>query len=112
MENTIKNYGLTDKEVEALYRVNETPEAIDAIYKVVLASIYSNGVIQDGVKPKGMLNWAIHIAQNDVMSLEEKGKALEATASGINYLEDGVNKIKAFVRPVEKVTGKKTNNAV
>lgn len=111
MENTIKNVGLTDLEIEALYKINEIPNLTDALYKVILSSIYSNGVIKDGVTPNGMLNWAVHLAQQD-MTFEEKGRNLEAIANGLNYLEAGVKKVREFVRPSEKVKAEKVNKAV
>lgn len=112
MENTIKNVGLTDLEIEALYKINEIPNLTDALYKVILSSIYSNGVIKTDIKPNGMLNWAVHLAQQDGMSFEEKGKNLEAIANGLNYLESGVKKVREFTRPVEKVVAEKINKAV
>jgi len=110
MNDTIKNAGLSDREVELLQALNEQTELIEAIRKVVLVGIQSNGVAKAGLIYDPMFNWAIQIAQARGASNESIGEATRAVSEGLNQLQLGINEILLFKRAEEKTT--KTNKAV
>jgi len=110
MKDTIKNAGLSDREVELLQALNEQTELIEAIRKVISVGIQSNGVAKAGLVYAPMFNWAIQIAQAKDKTNEQIGESTRAVSEGLMMLQLGINEILMFKKAEEKTT--KTNKAV
>jgi len=110
MNDTIKNAGLSEREVELLQALNEQTELIEAIRKVISVGIQSNGVTKANAVYNPMFNWAIQIAQAKDKTNEQIGESTRAVAEGLMMLQLGINEILLFKRAEEKTT--KTNKAV
>lgn len=110
MNDTIKNASLSAEEVELLESLNENPKLLEAIRKVMLIGIQSNGVAKAGIAYNPMYNWAIQIATHKDATNEKIGEITRAVAEGINSLQLGFNELLHFKRVEEKP--KKENRAV
>lgn len=110
MNETIKNASLSAEEVELLESLNENPKLLEAIRKVLLIGIQSNGVAKGGIAYNPMYNWAIQIATHKDATNEKIGEITRAVAEGINSLQLGFNELLHFKRVEEKP--KKENPAL
>ena len=110
MNDTIINASLSAEEVELLESLNENPKLLEAIRKVMLIGIQSNGVAKAGIAYNPMYNWAIQIATHKDATNEKIGEITRAVAEGINSLQLGFNELLHFKRVEEKT--KKENPAL
>lgn len=101
MNDTIINASLSAEEVELLESLNENPKLLEAIRKVMLIGIQSNGVAKAGIAYNPMYNWAIQIATHKDATNEKIGEITRAVSEGINSLQLGFNELLHFKR-VEK----------
>lgn len=91
-------YELTDLEKTKIAQFNADPEMVEAVRKVLLASIYSNGTLRNGVASSPMTNAAFFMAMRTirgegVMSDAELGQDLRGLAQGVMLLESGLKKL-------------------
>ncbi|RLF07588.1 MAG: hypothetical protein DRJ64_02675 [Thermoprotei archaeon] len=95
---------LNDKEVSEVQRFLENPVLKQAIEKIVLFGVYSNGTLQKGKEANPMRNFAITINEPDgkSMSDEQVGQILRAKRYAIEMLEEGFGQLETFKKVVEK----------
>lgn len=95
-------YKLTPEERELLIAFRENVPMFNAVHKVLLAGIYSNGVLTEG-EQNPLQNWALSYVMNNEnsgvkLSDEEIGKKIRASAEGISFLQNGLDHIKTIQR--------------
>lgn len=99
------NKFLSDVERVKIEMFNQDPVLVNAIRKVLLATIYNNGVLKKDVPPDPLRNGALNLAfmtlkGDAIVSNEELGADLRGLAQGINLLEKGLLQL-------QKITSKK-----
>lgn len=95
--------------VEAFFS-NETQR--EAVRKVLLAGVYSNGTLKVGEKANPTRNWALALALNadyDKISNETLGANLRAVSEGIRVVELAFDEL-SKIHKDDKIT-KKSNPA-
>ena len=110
MKETIKNASLDNTEVELLEALNEQPQLLEAIRKVMLVGIQSNGVAKAGIAYNPMYNWAIQVATARGTTNEQIGETTRAVAEGINALQIAFEELLHFKKVEERA--KKENPAL
>ena len=116
MPKPIEDIILSDAEKEALVSFVSKPLMVQAVEKMLLASIYHNGTLRAGVAPDPLRNGALILAfggkaeNGKEYTDQELGADLRAYASGVRLIEQGLTKIKeTFKEPVKATeTPKKT----
>lgn len=100
-----------EEKVELLMQFNANEKMKEAVKQVLLAGIYSNGVIKPGEKHNPMLNWAMSLVFNtdDRINNEQLGAKLSALAEGIRFVESAFDKIADYKKTPAPSTG--TNKA-
>lgn len=98
-------YQLNDLEIELVeaFMKNETQR--EAVKKVLLAGVYHNGVIKEGVKHDPIVNWALGLALNansDQVSNEQLGANLRAVAEGIRIVQLAWDKLSTIKKPEQE----------
>lgn len=109
-------YELTDLEKSKIIQFNTDPEMVEAVRKVLLASMYSNGTLRPGVDANPMTNAAFMMVMRTirgegVMSDAELGQDLRGLAQGVMLLEAGLKKL-SEIKPEEKVVESPYNEAI
>lgn len=102
MNDTIKNACLDNTEVELLQALNENTKLLEAIRKVMLVGIQSNGVAKAGLTYNPMYNWAIQIATARGTTNEQVGETTRAVAEGINALQVAFEELLHFKKAEER----------
>lgn len=110
MQETIEQIGLSKEEAELITQFNNNPRMVEAVKKVILVGMYTNGVVKENVKSKPMVNWALHPAFNPTLDNQQLGEKIRAVAEGINIVEAAFNKIDNFVQ-AKKPDAPKVNKA-
>lgn len=85
---------LTPLEVTKIEQFNKDEVLVEAVRKVLLACIYSHGVITKGYKHNPLLNGAFSLASlsgNNPIPDDVIGQQLRAQWAGVNALEQGFN---------------------
>lgn len=98
----MKDY-LTDIEIVKIEAFNKDSVLVEAVKKVLLQHIYSQGVIKKGEKHNPLKNRALVLVGGDI-SNEELGSQLRSLWEGVNALETGfteLEKIKSNVEAIE-----------
>jgi hypothetical protein len=100
-------YELTDLEKSKVIQFNSDPEMVEAVRKVLLASLYSNGTLRQGVPANSLTNSAFALASlaasgQGVISNEELGQDLRGLFHGIKALELGLKHL-SEIKIEEKV---------
>lgn len=85
---------LTDIEKQKIIAFNQDEEMVEAVRKVLLATIYGNGVLKKGQDANPLKNGALALAARTVkgeviMSNELLGEDLRGLAQGVYLLESG-----------------------
>lgn len=96
----------TDIEKEKIILFNDDEVMVEAIKKVLLASIYDNGTLRKKVKAEPLKNGALGLAflalgGRAVITNEQLGEDLRALAQGVNLLETGFKEL-GKIKKVEK----------
>lgn len=109
-------YELTDLEKSKIAQFNADPEMVEAVRKVLLASIYSNGTLRQGATANPMTNAAFMMVMRTirgegVMSDAELGQDLRGLAQGVMLLEAGLKKL-SEITPKETVVESPYNEAI
>jgi len=91
-------YELTDLEKTKIAQFNSDIDMVEAVRKVLLASIYSNGTLRQNVNANPMTNVAFMMVMRTirgegVMSDAELGQDLRGLAQGVMLLESGLKKL-------------------
>ena len=100
---------LTDIQKQKIIAFNQDEEMVEAVRKVLLASIYSNGTLREDQKAEPLRNAALGLANltiagQAVITNEQLGEDLRAFAQGVNALEAGfmeLTKIKKDEKPTK-----------
>jgi hypothetical protein len=109
-------YELNDLEKAKIIQFNADPEMVEAVRKVILASMYSNGTLRPGVDASPMTNAAFAMVMKTVrgegvMTNEEIGQDLRGLAHGVMLLESGFKRLEA-IKPVEVKIESTYNEAI
>lgn len=95
----MQNY-LTDIEIAKIEAFNADTVMVQAVKKVLLQHIYSQGVIKKGEDHNPLKNRALVLVGGDV-SNEELGSQLRALWEGVNAIETGFNELELIKTNVE-----------
>lgn len=89
---------LTDQEIDKLAAFNQDEVMFEAVRKVILAAIYSNGTLRKGIEANPLQNAALAlVSQADSNITNEKiGADLRAFWEGVKALEMGLSKIQEY----------------
>ena len=109
-------YNLTDLEVSKITQFMGDTHMVEAVRKVMLAAIYTNGTLRAGEPANPMTNAAFAMVMKTVrgegvMSDAELGQDLRGLAQGVMLLEAGFKRLEA-VKPVEVVVDSTVNEAI
>lgn len=103
-----------DKKKELLMAFNDNTEMKEAVFEELFSGIVFQGVIKEGSVVNPLQNWALSLVlgpQRSVISNEQLGADLRATAEGIAFLQSAWNKITDnFKRKATTGTGTKNKN--
>lgn len=110
MQETIINAALSPEEVSLLEALNEQPKLLEAIRKVLLVGIQSNGVAKKNISYNPMYNWAIQVATARGTTNEQIGETVRAISEGINSLQVAFEELLHFKKMEERTP--KTNPAL
>ena len=95
---------LTDKEKDKIIKFNQDTELVDAVKKVMLKAIYTQGTLRKDVKPNPLNNAALATVfatiNGSVISDEQLGADLRGFAHDLNLPESGFQEL----AKVEKIT--------
>lgn len=99
---------LTDIERDKLISFNQDEVLVEAVRKVLLASIYENGTLRKGKKSDPLKNGALALVSmacsgKGVVSDEDLGQDLRGLFQGINLLEQGLREIARLKKEEEPV---------
>ncbi len=94
---------LTDLQKEKIMNFNEDEVLVEAVRKVFLASIYSNGTLRAGEDSDPSKNAALALAflaikGNGVVTNADLGEDLRGMAQGISLLESGFKQLLTIKR--------------
>ena len=89
---------LSEAEMAKIAVFNQDTVLVNAIKKVLLASIYSNGTLRKDVDPNPTRNGALGLASMAVsakglITNEQLGEDLRSLAQGVSLLETGLNEL-------------------
>lgn len=84
---------LTDEEILNIEAFCSNEKMYEAVKKVILASIYSHGVLEAGQKHNPLQNRAMALVGGDVDN-EKLGSQVRAWWEGINAVENGYKDLK------------------
>lgn len=94
-----QNEYLADIEIAKIRQFVADTVMVEAVRKVFLEEIYSNGVLMAGVTHDPTMNYAIQVAfKADQMDISDDaiGRVMRGKAEGIKYLRTGFQKLDAF----------------
>lgn len=87
---------LTELEVAKIEQFNSDPEMVSAVRKVLLAGLYSHGVVARGFEPNPLINGAfslVSLALDNPIPDELIGQNLRAQWAGINALKNAFDSL-------------------
>ena len=93
---------LTDLEIAKIEAFNKDEVLVQAVKKVLLQHIYSQGVITKGNKHNPLKNRALVLVGGDV-SNEELGSQLRSLWEGVSAIESGFSELESIKQVVETV---------
>ena len=93
---------LTDLEIAKIEAFNKDEVLVQAVKKVLLQHIYSQGVITKGNKHNPLKNRALALVGGDV-SNEDLGAQLRSLWEGVNAIETGFSELESIKQVVETV---------
>lgn len=95
---------LSDVERNAVVSFCQNVVMFNAVKKVVLHTIYNQGVLIEGAEPE-QRNWVFGLAKTSIggePSDAQLGEELKACLRGLSYLEDGFKKLKEIKVEIPK----------
>lgn len=98
-------YNLTDLEIAKISQFMGDENMVEAVRKVLLSAIYSNGTLRQGIEANSMTNAAFAMVMKTVrgegiISDAELGQDLRGLAQGVMLLESGFKRLQS-IKPVE-----------
>lgn len=93
---------LTDIEIAKIEAFNKDEVLVQAVKKVLLQHIYSQGVIKKGEQHNPLKNRALVLVGGDIPN-EELGAQLRALWEGVNALETGFTELETIKIQVDSV---------
>lgn len=97
---------LNEIEIEQVKLFNGNVVQREAIRKILLASVYANGVLKPGEKANPLRNAALGLllGQNGLRPVtnEKLGEELRGMAEGVLAIEEGFNKLSKYSEEVVK----------
>jgi len=96
-----KDY-LTDIEITKIEAFNADAVMVQAVKKVLLQHVYSQGVITKGQDHNPLKNRALVLVGGDINN-EELGAQLRSLWEGVNALETGFSELETIKKKVEDV---------
>jgi len=102
---------LTDREKDKIIKFNQDPELVEAVRKVMLKAVYTQGTLRKDIKSEPLKNAALglvfHTINGSVISDEQLGADLRGLAHGLNLLESGFVELAKIEKdiPFEKDDG-------
>lgn len=107
---------LSDIEKAKVIAFNSDPIMKEVVRKVILASVYNNGVLRAGKSSDPTKNSALSLAflalsGRGVVSNEDLGEDLRGLAQGVFLLEQGFNELEK-IKDETKVEESEVNNAI
>lgn len=109
-------YELNELEKAKIIQFNGDPDMVEAVRKVMLAAIYSNGTLRKDAAANPMTNAALLMVMKTVrgegiISDAELGQDLRGLAQGVMLLESGFKKLES-IKPVELKEEITSNEAI
>jgi len=102
---------LSDVEKEKVGNFLEDEETVEAVKKIILYTIYSNGTLKKGQKAYNPEeNFLLSFAVRQDLDRERKGEIAEAMVAGITSVKLGFDALKSF-KKVKKEDFKQKNPA-
>lgn len=101
---------LNEQEQAAIIGFTSNPKMVEAVRKVLLATIFNQGTLAPG-KQVSEFNFAFNIANSPDKSDEQMGQELRAAATALNYLKSGFDRLQEIQMP-EPAKKAKTNPAL
>jgi hypothetical protein len=105
---------LTELEITKIEQFNADKDLVSAVRKVLLAGLYSHGVIEKGKEPNPLLNGAyslVSLALENPIPDEIIGQQLRAQWSGINALKNAFDSLGRITRKQEGAVESSVNIA-
>ena len=105
----IKNY-LSDQEEKELAKLANNPILNNALEKLLLEELYSQGTLKEGISANPLENYAFYLASRRKslnISFEQIGSDLCAVWEGINLLKNGLKELDKF-KTIENTKPQKT----
>jgi hypothetical protein len=87
---------LNDVEISSLNRLAEDQTMINALKKIFLFGVYYNGTLKEGTDPNPLMNFAMRIDENNIMTDEQLGRVLRAKTEGVITVELGFRELEKF----------------
>ncbi len=89
---------LSDIEKDKIINFNSDEVLVNAVRKVLLASIYDNGTLRKDLAPEPLKNGALGLAflaisGKGVVTNDDLGADIRGLAQGISLLENGLNQL-------------------
>lgn len=107
---------LTDKERDKIIKFNQDTELVEAVKKVMLKALYTQGTLRQGVTPNPLNNAALATAFADIngsrISNEQLGADLRGFAHGLNLLESGFQELAKVEPKIFELMEEETNPAI
>lgn len=97
---------LTELEITKIEQFNKDPEMVEAVRKVLLASIYSHGTVQLGHKPNPLINGAfslVALALENPIPDDILGQNLRGQWAGVNALKNAFDSLASITSKKEEV---------
>lgn len=99
---------LNDIEREKVISFTSDEVMVEAVRKVILASIYNNGTLRQGEKTDPLKNGALGLAflalsGRAIITDEQLGQDLRGLSHGINLLEAGFKELLAIKKELKEV---------
>lgn len=95
----MKEY-LSDIEVAKIEAFNADPIMVEAVKKVILEKVYTQGVMKAGMAHAPLKNRAL-VLVDETLSNEQVGSNLRALYEGINAVESGFTELETIKTNVE-----------
>lgn len=97
---------LTDLEIAKIETFCKDQEMYEAVRKVILAGIYSHGVVEKGLKHNPLQNGAFSLAAlsvNNPIPDEQLGQHIRGMWAGVNALESGFKQLRSITSKADVV---------
>lgn len=107
-EKFLKSF-ISDIEWDQLSTLANNELLLNAVQKVIMASVYYNGTLRKNITPDPMRNGALSLAlSNETITNEALGQDIRAVAEGARMVQLGFDKLKTFKTVLEQPTGSGT----